>query len=117
MILRYRSNQSNDLFTNFTEDQYDWKEKLGSALEKLGKWLQGKYSAQTEEDVKEFEKFKEMLQDIDSEIESLQKAAAENGEEDAAAYGFWEGVRNAIKSVIINVVAQKVGGMIMVAMG
>uniref|UniRef100_A0A0K8RMD0 Putative 13 kDa protein n=1 Tax=Ixodes ricinus TaxID=34613 RepID=A0A0K8RMD0_IXORI len=31
-------------------EEYGWRRKVGETLEKVGKWLQGKYSAATEEE-------------------------------------------------------------------
>lgn len=46
------------------------------------------------------------MQDIDSKTQSTQKASAENGEVVAAAYGFWNGFRQAFKIIQINIMQQ-----------
>ncbi|XP_040078468.1 uncharacterized protein LOC115327961 [Ixodes scapularis] len=101
-------------------DESTWMTKVGRKLEKVGKWLQGKYSADTEEEEKEFAllnaELKELAVDVAEEL-AQETGSFDEYDDEAAAYG-WAKWRNKItgaakkvaKVVIINKVAGIVGG-------
>ncbi|XP_040078465.1 uncharacterized protein LOC115327949 [Ixodes scapularis] len=102
------------------DDEYGWRVKVGRTLEKVGRWLQGKYSAVTEEEEKEFALLNAELKELDAGV--AEEVAQETGsfdeyDDEAAAYG-WAKWRNKItgaakkvaKAVIINKVAGIVAG-------
>uniref|UniRef100_A0A131Y5Q1 Putative salivary gland secreted protein n=1 Tax=Ixodes ricinus TaxID=34613 RepID=A0A131Y5Q1_IXORI len=101
-------------------DEYSWITKVGRKLEKLGKRLQGKYTAVTEEEEKEFALLNAELKEL--AVGVAEELAQETGsfdeyDDEAAAYGWgkWRkkitgAAKKVAKAVIINKVASIVAG-------
>ncbi|CAN7997978.1 unnamed protein product, partial [Ixodes pacificus] len=49
-------------------EEYRWRKKVGKALEKVGKWLQGKYTAETEEEQEEMELISAELDQLATDV-------------------------------------------------
>uniref|UniRef100_V5GP01 Putative salivary gland secreted protein n=2 Tax=Ixodes ricinus TaxID=34613 RepID=V5GP01_IXORI len=101
-------------------DEYAWRKKVGRKLEKVGKRLQGKYTAVTEEEEKEFALLNAELKEV--AVDVAEKLAQETGsfdeyDDEAAAYGWakWRkkitgAAKKVAKAVIINKVASIIAG-------
>ncbi|CAN7997980.1 unnamed protein product [Ixodes pacificus] len=74
-------------------EEYRWRRKVGETLEKVGKWLQGKYSAATEEEelemamlITELEQpdggVKDILSEHDDEVDEVDEV-----EDEVVPYG------------------------------
>ncbi|XP_029844954.2 uncharacterized protein LOC115328018 [Ixodes scapularis] len=112
--------ETDEIAVTEEDDEYAWRVKVGRTLEKVGKWLQGKYSAVTEEEEKEFAllnaELKEVAVGVAEEL-AQETESVDEYDDEAAAYG-WAKWRNKItgaakkvaKAVIINKVAGIVAG-------
>uniref|UniRef100_A0A131Y4R7 Putative salivary gland secreted protein n=1 Tax=Ixodes ricinus TaxID=34613 RepID=A0A131Y4R7_IXORI len=101
-------------------DEYAWRKKVGRTLEKLGRWLQGKYSAVSEEEEKEFAllnaELKELAVGVAEEL-AQETVSFDEYDDEAAAYGWgkWRkkitgAAKKVAKAVILNKVASVVAG-------
>ncbi|KAG0413663.1 hypothetical protein HPB47_009184 [Ixodes persulcatus] len=71
-------------------EEYRWRKKVGKALEKVGKWLQGKYTADTEEEQEEMELINAELDQLAADVnENLdeQEEEVEKVEDEVVPYG------------------------------
>uniref|UniRef100_A0A4D5S3J4 Putative conserved secreted protein n=1 Tax=Ixodes scapularis TaxID=6945 RepID=A0A4D5S3J4_IXOSC len=96
-------------------EEYRLKQDLGKAFEKAGKGLQGNYTPETEDERKKLEL-------LNSELEALIANAAKEDildelDDEAAAYGWREVITNAAKTIVTQVVINKIAGIIVGAMG
>ncbi|KAM7302184.1 uncharacterized protein ISCGN_017701 [Ixodes scapularis] len=96
-------------------EEYRLKQDLGKAFEKAGQWLQGNYTPETEDERKKLEL-------LNSELEALIANAAKEDildelDDEAAAYGWREVITSAAKTIVTQVVINKIAGIIVGAMG
>ncbi|CAN7992658.1 unnamed protein product, partial [Ixodes hexagonus] len=77
-------------------DEYRWRQKVGQALERVGKWLQGKYTAVTEEEEEKFvlmtAQLEEVAADVSEHLGQLDSEVDEDGDE-VASYGLRKRLR------------------------
>ncbi|XP_040078464.1 uncharacterized protein LOC120850137 [Ixodes scapularis] len=105
------------------DDEYAWRVRVGKTLEKVGRWLQGKDSAVTEEEEKEFAllnaELKELAAGVAEEV-AQETGSVDEYDDEAAAYG-WAKWRNKItgaaKKVAKAVIINKVGGIVAGGLG
>uniref|UniRef100_A0A4D5S7M6 Putative conserved secreted protein n=1 Tax=Ixodes scapularis TaxID=6945 RepID=A0A4D5S7M6_IXOSC len=95
--------------------EYRLKQDLGKAFEKAGQWLQGNYTPESEDERKKLEL-------LNSELEALIANAAKEDilddlDDEAAAYGWREVITSAAKTIVTQVVINKIAGIIVGAMG
>nr|ABS88287.1 salivary protein 14 kDa precursor [Ixodes ricinus] len=95
--------------------EYRLKQDLGKAFEKAGRWLQGNYTPETEDERKKLEM-------LNSELEALIANAAKEDipdelDDEAAAYGWGEVITGAAKTLVTQVVINKIASIIVGAMG
>nr|ABB76663.1 salivary gland secreted protein [Ixodes ricinus] len=95
--------------------EYRLKQDLGKAFEKAGQWLQGNYTPETEDERKKLEM-------LNSELEALIANAAKEDildglDDEAAAYGWGEVITGAAKTLVTQVVINKIASIIVGAMG
>uniref|UniRef100_A0A131Y9L7 Putative salivary gland secreted protein n=1 Tax=Ixodes ricinus TaxID=34613 RepID=A0A131Y9L7_IXORI len=96
-------------------EEYRLKQDLGKAFEKAGLWLQGNYTPETEDERKRLEM-------LNSELEALIANAAKEDildelDDEAAAYGWGEVITGAAKTLVTQVVINKIASIIVGAMG
>ncbi|CAN7997964.1 unnamed protein product [Ixodes pacificus] len=96
-------------------EEYRLKQDLGKAFEKAGQWLQGNYTPETEDERKKLEL-------LNSQLEALIANAAKEDilhelDDEAAAYGWREVITGAAKTIVTQVVINKIAGIIVGAIG
>ncbi|EEC09000.1 secreted salivary gland peptide, putative, partial [Ixodes scapularis] len=95
-------------------EEYRWRKKVGKALEKVGKWLQGKYVAETVEEQEEMEL-------INAELDQLAADVKENldeQEEEVEKFKKWrKKIVDAGKKIATAVVINKAAGAVVAATG
>uniref|UniRef100_A0A4D5RH60 Putative conserved secreted protein n=1 Tax=Ixodes scapularis TaxID=6945 RepID=A0A4D5RH60_IXOSC len=117
-------------------EEYRWRRKVGETLERVGKWLQGKYSAATEEEelemallIAELEQpdvsGKDILSEHDDEVGEVDEVdEVDEVEDEVVPYGLrkkfskWrKKIVDAGKKVATAVVINKAAGAVVAATG
>uniref|UniRef100_A0A147BQK5 Putative secreted salivary gland peptide n=1 Tax=Ixodes ricinus TaxID=34613 RepID=A0A147BQK5_IXORI len=71
-------------------EEYRWRKKVGKALEKVGKWLQGKYTAETEEEQEEMKLINAELDQLAADVKDIldeEEEGVEEVEDEVVPYG------------------------------
>lgn len=98
------------------DDEYHWRHKVGRALEKVGKWLQGTYTAESDDERQELELYVEAMAEAAEQVAAVQDDEDKAPESDVSAYGLGKKWRKwkkqlakvatgVVKAVVINKVA------------
>ncbi|KAM7302196.1 uncharacterized protein ISCGN_017713 [Ixodes scapularis] len=111
-------------------EEYRWRRKVGETLERVGKWLQGKYSAATEEEVLEMALLIAELEQPDSGVKDIlsehdgEVGEVDEVEDEVVPYGLrkkfkkWrKKIVDAGKKIATAVVINKAAGAVVAATG